>query len=61
MVDKLHDVGANVLICQKGIDDIAQHYLAKHGIMAVRRVKESDMIKLSKATAGRVILSLIHI
>ena len=35
MVDKLHDVGANVLICQKGIDDIAQHYLAKHGIMAI--------------------------
>ena len=54
MVDKLHDVGANVLICQKGIDDIAQHYLAKHGIMAVRRVKESDMIKLGKATGGRV-------
>ena len=54
MVDKLYDVGANVLICQKGIDDIAQHYLAKHGIMAVRRVKESDMIKLSKATGGRV-------
>jgi thermosome len=58
MVDKLHDVGANVLICQKGIDDIAQHYLAKHGIMAVRRVKESDMIKLSKATGGRVISNL---
>ena len=58
MVDKLHDVGANVLICQKGIDDIAQHYLSKHGIMAVRRVKESDMIKLSKATGGRVISNL---
>ncbi len=58
MVDKLHDVGANVLICQKGIDDIAQHYLAKHGIMAVRRVKESDMIKLAKATGGRVISNL---
>jgi thermosome len=58
MVDKLHDIGANVLICQKGIDDIAQHYLAKHGIMAVRRVKESDMIKLSKATGGRVISNL---
>ena len=58
MVDKLHDIGTNVLICQKGIDDIAQHYLAKHGIMAVRRVKESDMIKLSKATGGRVIGSL---
>ncbi|MCA9827146.1 MAG: TCP-1/cpn60 chaperonin family protein [Nitrosopumilus sp.] len=58
MVDKLHDLGANVLICQKGIDDIAQHYLAKYGIMAVRRVKESDMIKLSKATGGRVISNL---
>jgi len=58
MVDKLHDVGANVLICQKGIDDISQHYLAKYGIMAVRRVKESDMIKLSKATGGRVISNL---
>ena len=58
MVDKLYDVGANVLICQKGIDDIAQHYLAKHGIMAIRRVKESDMIKLSKATGGRVISNL---
>jgi len=58
MVDKLHDVGANVLICQKGIDDISQHYLAKYGIMAVRRVKESDMIKRSKATGGRVVSSL---
>ena len=58
MVDKLHDVGVNVLICQKVIDDISQHYLAKYGIMAVRRVKESDMIKLSKATGGRVISNL---
>jgi len=58
MVDKLHDIGTNVLICQKGIDDISQHYLAKHGIMAVRRVKESDMIKLAKATGGRVISNL---
>ena len=54
MVDKIHESGANVLLCQKGIDDIAQHYLAKHGILAVRRVKESDMIKLGKATGGRV-------
>lgn len=58
MVDKLHDVGVNVLICQKGIDDIAQHYLAKYGIMAIRRVKESDMLKLSKATGGHVISNL---
>ncbi|MEX0763557.1 MAG: thermosome subunit beta [Nitrosopumilaceae archaeon] len=53
MVDKISEVGANVLICQKGIDDIAQHYLAKAGILAVRRVKESDMTKLAKATGGR--------
>lgn len=58
MVDKLHQVGTNVLICQKGIDDIAQHYLSKNGIMAVRRVKESDMTKLSKATGGRVTTNL---
>jgi thermosome len=58
MVDKLHDIGCNVLICQKGIDDIAQHYLAKYGILAVRRVKESDMIKLGKATSGRVSANL---
>ena len=54
MVDKIHQIGANVLICQKGIDDIAQHYLAKQGILSVRRVKESDMGKLAKATGGRI-------
>jgi len=54
MVEKIHEAGVNVVICQKGIDDIAQHYLAKHGILAIRRVKESDMIKLAKATNGRV-------
>ena len=58
MVDKIHAVGANVLICQKGIDDIAQHYLAKHGILAVRRVKESDMTKLTKATGGKISTNL---
>ena len=58
MVDKIHDAGANVLICQKGIDDIAQHYLSKYGIMAIRRVKESDMIKLSKASGGRITTSV---
>jgi len=58
MVDKIHNIGANVLICQKGIDDISQHYLSKHGIMAVRRVKESDMTKLAKATGGRITTSL---
>ena len=58
MVDKIHSIGANVLICQKGIDDISQHYLSKHGIMAVRRVKESDMTKLAKATSGRITTNL---
>ena len=58
MVDKLHTVGVNVLICQKGIDDIAQHYLSKHGVLAVRRVKESDMTKLAKATGGRITTNL---
>ncbi|TLY06524.1 MAG: thermosome subunit, partial [Thaumarchaeota archaeon] len=50
MVDKVVAAGASVLLCQKGIDDIAQHYLANAGILAVRRIKESDMYKLSKAT-----------
>jgi len=58
MVDKISEVGANVLICQKGIDDIAQHYLAKVGILAVRRVKESDMTKLAKATGGTISTNL---
>ncbi|MGQ9781009.1 MAG: thermosome subunit beta [Nitrososphaeria archaeon] len=58
MVDKIVNVGANVVICQKGIDDIAQHYLAKSGVLAVRRAKQSDIDKLSKATGGRVITSL---
>jgi len=58
MVDKIHSIGANVLICQKGIDDIAQHYLSKHGILSVRRVKESDMTKLAKATSGRISTNL---
>jgi thermosome len=58
MVDKIHSVGVNVLICQKGIDDISQHYLSKHGITAVRRVKESDMTKLAKATGGRITTNL---
>ena len=54
MVDKVVAAGANVVLCQKGIDDIAQHYLSKAGIMAVRRIKESDMFKLAKATGARV-------
>jgi thermosome len=55
MVEKVKKTGANVLICQKGIDDIAQYFLAKEGILAVRRAKESDMEKLAKATGGRVV------
>jgi len=58
MVNKVTSAGANVVICQKGIDDIAQHYLAKAGVLTVRRVKESDMTKLSRATDARVINNL---
>jgi thermosome len=58
MVEKVKKAGANVLICQKGIDDLAQHLLAKEGIMAARRAKESDMEKLAKATGGRIINNL---
>ncbi len=58
MVDKVTESGANVLICQKGIDDIAQHYLAKANIIAIRRVKESDMYKLAKATGARVVTNI---
>ena len=58
MVDEVAASGANVLVAQKGIDDVAQHFLAKAGILAVRRVKESDMEKLAKATGGRVISNL---
>jgi thermosome len=58
MVEKVKKSGANVLFCQKGIDDLAQHYLAKAGIYAVRRVKKSDMEKLAKATGGKVVSDL---
>lgn len=58
MVDKIKSSGANVVLCQKGIDDMAQHYLAKEGIVAVRRIKESDMIKLSKATGAKIITNI---
>jgi len=58
MVDKLKASGANVVFCQKGIDDIVQHFLAKEGILAARRVKKSDLDKLSKATGGRIITNL---
>jgi thermosome len=55
MVDKISGAGASVVLCQKGIDDIAQHYLAKTGVLAVRRIKESDMFKLAKATGARIV------
>jgi len=58
MVEKIKRAGANVVICQKGIDDMAQHFLARKGILAVRRVKKSDMEKLAKATGGRVVTNL---
>lgn len=58
MVEKVHKSGANVIFCQKGIDDIAQHYLAKDGIYAVRRVKKSDMEKLAKATGAKMVTNL---
>jgi archaeal chaperonin len=58
MVDKIISSGANVAICQKGIDDVAQHYLAKSNVLAVRRVKESDMTKLSRATGARIVNNL---
>lgn len=55
MVDKIAATGANVVICQKGIDDVAQHFLAKKGILAVRRAKKSDLEKLARATGGRIV------
>ena len=58
MVEKIARAGANVVICQKGIDDMAQHFLAKEGILAVRRAKESDMEKLARATGGRIVTNL---
>ena len=58
MVDKVIGSGATVVLCQKGIDDMAQHYLAKAGVLAVRRVKESDMTKLAKATGARIVTNL---
>ena len=58
MVDKVKKSGANVLVCQKGIDDLAQHFLSKEGIYAVRRAKKSDMDKLAKATGAIVVANL---
>ncbi|OYT25718.1 MAG: thermosome subunit, partial [Candidatus Altiarchaeales archaeon ex4484_96] len=58
MVDYVVDSGATVLFCQKGIDDLAQHFLSKKEIIAVRRVKKSDMEKLAKATGAKIVSNL---
>jgi thermosome len=58
MVQKVKASGANVLLCQKGIDDVAQHFLAKEGIAAVRRVSEKDMEKLAKATGAKMVINM---
>ena len=58
MVDTLVNAGANVVFCQKGIDDLAQYYLAKAGVLAVRRIKQSDIEKLAKATGARILTDL---
>ena len=61
IVDKVIDTGANVVFCQKGIDDLAQYYMTKAGIFGMRRVKKSDMDKLSRATGARIITNLDEI
>ncbi|DAC28455.1 MAG TPA: thermosome subunit [Candidatus Poseidoniales archaeon] len=58
LVEMIKNSGANVLICQKGIDELAQHYMAKSGIFAIRRAKKSDMEALSKATSGKIVTNL---
>ncbi len=58
MVEKISQTGANVVFCQKGIDDLAQYYLAKKGIFACRRVNKSDMEKLARATSGKIVSNL---
>ncbi len=61
LVEKIAATGANVVFCQKGIDDVAQHFLAKHGILAVRRVRKSDMEKLAKATGAKIVVNVKEI
>ncbi len=58
MVNKIREAGANVVFCQKGIDDMVQHFMARAGILAVRRVKKSDMEKLAKATGARIVTNI---
>ncbi|MCL1983874.1 MAG: thermosome subunit, partial [Methanomassiliicoccaceae archaeon] len=61
MVDKLADAGANVVLCQKGVDDLVQHYLAKRNIFGCRRLKQTDLEALSKATGGTIIGNIAEI
>ena len=61
MTEKITKAGANVVICQKGIDDMVQHFLARKGVIAIRRAKKSDMEKLAKATGGRIVTKLDEI
>jgi thermosome len=58
LVDKIKASGANVLICQKGIDELAQHYLSKAGVFTIRRAKKSDMEALSKATGAQIVTNM---
>ena len=58
MVEKIAEAGANVVLCEKGVDDMVQHFLARKGILTVRRIKKSDMEKLAKATGGKVVTKL---
>ncbi|MBO8181794.1 MAG: TCP-1/cpn60 chaperonin family protein [Archaeoglobus sp.] len=58
MVDTLVNAGANVVFCQKGIDDLAQYYLSKAGVLAVRRVRQSDIEKIAKATGAKILTDL---
>jgi len=58
MVEKIISSGANMVICQKGIDDMAQHFLSRKGIIAIRRAKKSDMEKLARATGGKIVSSI---
>ena len=58
MVEKIVSSGANVVVCQKGIDDMAQHFLARKGIIAIRRAKKSDMEKLARATGGKIVTNI---
>ena len=58
MVEKIASVGANVVLCEKGVDDMAQHFMARKGMLMVRRIKKSDMEKLAKATGGKIVTKL---